>query len=140
MEAKQSTKLLLDPDILGLRKKDWNNSTLIPKNPALEETHERKLKKIKLGLFDQPAAKVGEKIFQPPELSTRHLYYGWNLSTLTDKQQQSKKLKQLTQEARLKNKQRQNIFLDQYSDPLQLYNLQKENIRYKKQTQLSERE
>lgn len=43
---------LVDPDLLGLRPREWNNSTSVPLNPLAEETHERKLIKIKLGLFD----------------------------------------------------------------------------------------
>ena len=35
----------------------WNSSVLIPSNPLKEESHERKLMKIKLGLLDQPEIK-----------------------------------------------------------------------------------
>jgi len=36
----------VNPDILELRKKNWNQSVLFPKNPILEETFERKLVKV----------------------------------------------------------------------------------------------
>lgn len=42
---------------MGLRKKEWNSSVSVPKNPLSEETHERKLVKIRLGLFDHPIPK-----------------------------------------------------------------------------------
>lgn len=36
----------VDPDILELRKKEWNPSVLVPKNPIWEETFERRLIKV----------------------------------------------------------------------------------------------
>ena len=36
----------IDPDLLGLRKKEWNTSVSIPGNALNEETHERKLIKV----------------------------------------------------------------------------------------------
>jgi hypothetical protein len=61
-------------------KKEWNNSVSVPKNPLAEETHERKLIKIKLGLFDHPIPKYkGNKFFEGTE--TRDEYSGWNVST-----------------------------------------------------------
>jgi len=44
-EAKVAMNQLVDPDILGLRKKDWNNSVSVPFN-AQEEDFERKLTKV----------------------------------------------------------------------------------------------
>lgn len=41
----------MDPDLLNLRKKEWNMSVAVPKNPLLEETHERKLIKVEIKLF-----------------------------------------------------------------------------------------
>ena len=35
-----------DPDFLGLRKRNWNTSVFVPKNPLLEETFERKMIKV----------------------------------------------------------------------------------------------
>ena len=55
----------------------------MPKNPFLEETHERKLIKIKLGLFDHPIPKeTGNQIYEGIE--TRDLYAGWNVSAQVD--------------------------------------------------------
>jgi len=45
VDAKNKMTQLVDPDILGLRKKDWNNSTAISKNQQ-EEDFERKLTKV----------------------------------------------------------------------------------------------
>ena len=36
----------IDPDFLGLRKKVWNCSAFVPKNPLAEETFERKMIKV----------------------------------------------------------------------------------------------
>jgi len=69
--------------LLGLRKKEWNSSVAVPANPLLEETHERKLIKIKLGLFDQPIAKIKEKRLEDGT-DTRNDYQGWNVSTEVD--------------------------------------------------------
>lgn len=44
---KEEIKQLVDPDHLGLRKKDWNASVSVPKNFEKEETHEQKLLKVK---------------------------------------------------------------------------------------------
>lgn len=63
----------IDPDILELRKKQWNSSVLVPKNPIIEETFERKLIKIKLGLMDQPVPVLKDKII-PPGCDTRNDY------------------------------------------------------------------
>jgi hypothetical protein len=65
--------------LLGLRKKEWNPSAAMPKNPLAEETHERKLIKIKLGLFDHPIPKLRpNKIYEGCE--TRNDYTGWQVS------------------------------------------------------------
>lgn len=62
----------------------------VPKNPLSEETHERKLVKIKLGLFDHPIPKEREnKIYEGTE--TRNNYAlskkgagKWNVSVETN--------------------------------------------------------
>lgn len=67
--------------MLGLRKKEWNNSSSLPKNPSLEEeTAERKLIKLKieLGLLKETENKIYEGI------ETRDLYAGWNVSAQVD--------------------------------------------------------
>jgi hypothetical protein len=67
-----------------LRKKEWLHSVSVPKNPLAEETHERKLIKIKLGLFDHPIPKYKEnKIYPGTEL--RDDYKNWNISNEIDK-------------------------------------------------------
>ena len=45
IESKVSMNQLVDPDILGLRKKDWNKSTAVAKTNQ-EEDFERKLTKV----------------------------------------------------------------------------------------------
>jgi hypothetical protein len=65
----------IDPDLLELRKRPWNSSVLVPKNPILEETFERKLIKIKLGLMDQPIPVIKEKKIEPG-CDTRNSYLG----------------------------------------------------------------
>ncbi len=45
IDAKVSMNQLVDPDILGLRKKDWNRSTAVARNNQ-EEDFERKLTKV----------------------------------------------------------------------------------------------
>lgn len=52
----------------------------VPANPLAEETHERKLIKIKLGLFDNPNPKFTEKKFYEGT-ERRDDYTGWDVST-----------------------------------------------------------
>lgn len=33
----------IDPDFLGMRKKEWNSSVSVPTNPLAEQDHQRKL-------------------------------------------------------------------------------------------------
>ncbi len=70
----------IDPDILELRKKTWNPSVSCPKNNEQDETFERKLIKIRLGLIDQPVPKA-----KTPKMErgtdTRDEYTNWNVST-----------------------------------------------------------
>lgn len=79
VEAKKQMTHLVDPDILGLRKKGWDRSVAVPLN-AQEEDFDRKLTKIKLGFFDTPLPK-----YRPPKIEagtdTRDAYTGWNVST-----------------------------------------------------------
>ena len=63
-----------------MRKKEWNNSVSVPKNPLAEETHERKLVKIRLGLFDHPIPKEKPNIIYGGT-ETRNDYTNWNVST-----------------------------------------------------------
>lgn len=92
IDAKVSMNQLVDPDILGLRKKDWNRSTAVARNNQ-EEDFERKLTKvekknkgkeksncfvqIKLGFFDTPLPK-----YRPNKIEagtdTRDDYKGMN--------------------------------------------------------------
>lgn len=43
----------IDPDLLGLKRTDWNSSSKIPKYPHLEETFERKLMKVQFYIFSK---------------------------------------------------------------------------------------
>lgn len=43
--AKKEMEILVDSDILGLRKKEWNGSSFVPKNNQ-EEDFDRKLTKV----------------------------------------------------------------------------------------------
>lgn len=45
-EIKNQVKDFIDPDHLGLRKKEWNGSVSVPKDMTAEESHERKLIKV----------------------------------------------------------------------------------------------
>lgn len=47
---KEEINTLIDPDHLGLRKKQWNTSVSVPKNFEKEETHEQKLLKVPFGV------------------------------------------------------------------------------------------
>lgn len=43
---KESIREFVDPDYLGLRKKEWNTSVSVPKHLEEDETHEQKLLKV----------------------------------------------------------------------------------------------
>jgi len=79
LESKHQMNQLVDPDILGLRKKEWKSSAAVPRNTQ-EEDFERKLTKIKLGFFDTPLPN-----YIPPKIEagtdTRNDYTNWNVST-----------------------------------------------------------
>jgi hypothetical protein len=78
--AHQAMKDLTDPDILGLKKREWNTSAAVPKNPTAEETFAGKLMKIRMGLLDQPIQKIREPKIEPG-CDGRDKYTGWNVST-----------------------------------------------------------
>jgi len=78
-EAKKQMTQLVDPDILGLRKKGWDKSAAVPLN-AQEEDFDRKLTKIKLGFFDTPLPKYRQNKVEAGT-DTRDNYTGWNVST-----------------------------------------------------------
>jgi len=114
-EAKLSMNQLVDPDILGLRKKEWNSSVSVPYNTQ-EEDFERKLTKIKLGFFDTPLPR-----FKPNSIEagtdTRNNYTGWNVSVEKESRFQNKmRLNSLTSNAMDKTKK---VFekLDEYRTP-----------------------
>ena len=66
---------MLDPDVLELKKAHWNTSTSLPLHVDLEEPHERKLWKIKLGLVDGHNVKFKpSKIYTGTE--TRNIFGG----------------------------------------------------------------
>jgi hypothetical protein len=66
----------------------------VPKNPLTEETHERKLIKIKLGLFDHPIPKLRpNKIYKGCE--SRDDYEGWQVSNQLNNGDKKKRLAEL---------------------------------------------
>jgi len=80
LEAYRSMKDFTDPDVLGLKKKGWNAGTLVSKYPAQEETFDRKLMRIRMGLLDQPIQKpYNPKIAEGCD--ARDEYTGWSVST-----------------------------------------------------------
>ncbi|EGR30381.1 hypothetical protein IMG5_133480 [Ichthyophthirius multifiliis] len=152
IEKKIKIKEFINPDLLNLRKKEWNTSVAVPKNPLLEETHERKLIKIKLGLFDRPIPKLKDKYI---EIGTdsRNDYLGWNVSTEQDKNFRLQKLDELqniklilfiqffiqksTQKAKDKNKEKENLHLKEYRNPNQQQN---DIVDHLRETKKNERE
>jgi hypothetical protein len=46
LEAKSHIKDLVDPDLLNLRKRDWNKSASVARNGSDEENFERKLTRV----------------------------------------------------------------------------------------------
>jgi len=87
-----------------LKKKSWNTSSSIPKYPLLEETFERKLMRIRMGLLDQPIQKIIEPKIEPG-CDLRDDYTGWSVSTELPTIYQGKvKLQEETQHALEKSK------------------------------------
>lgn len=74
-EAKAYIQKVTDPDLLGLRKKEWNSSSSVPKNPIQEETHERKLIKVSAhtGTHHQRAYPARHRALQPRRFQSRAL-------------------------------------------------------------------
>ena len=46
LQAYKDMKEFTDPDILDLKKKDWNLRSSIPRQPVIEETFERKIMRV----------------------------------------------------------------------------------------------
>ncbi|KAL4468592.1 hypothetical protein ABPG74_005095 [Tetrahymena malaccensis] len=118
MEIKKQIKNFIDLDILNLKKKEWNSSCSVPKNPLLEETHERKLIKIKLGLYDRPIPPLKDKIIELGT-DTRNDYTGWNVSTQQDTKQRRTHLDDFTMKSKIKNKEKEDGLLIEYRKPLE---------------------
>lgn len=78
--AKEFVKALIDPDILELRQKRWDNSTL----PALKEKHELKktLFEVKNGFKDFQVTDPKQKKIELGTDTRDACYDGWNVSTL----------------------------------------------------------
>lgn len=128
---RDQVKDFIDPDLLGLRKKEWNNSVAVPKNPLLEETHERKLVKIKLGLFDQPVPSIKEPHIEPGT-DTRNDYTGWNVSTELDERARKAELEKQTMIATIKNKEMEQELIKSYKDPVKKQVELGDSLRQKK--------
>lgn len=73
----------IDPDFLGMRKKEWNSSVSIPMNQAIEQDHQRKLLNIRIGQENHPILKQKDKYIEPG-CDTRFDYTGWDVSTAID--------------------------------------------------------
>jgi len=96
LTCKNQMTQLVDPDILGLRKKEWDNSNAVPLNTQ-EEDFDRKQTKIRMGFFDSPNHK-----YTPPKIEVgtdiRDNYKGWNVSTeLPNQFQKQRSLDEQTQ-------------------------------------------
>ena len=83
--AHSEMKQLIDPDTLGLRKKEWNTSVFKEqpiRDQALTTGTDLKntLLLIKSGLTDEKAIDFKEKKIDPG-VDTRNDYTGWNVST-----------------------------------------------------------
>ena len=78
--AKDFVKALIDPDILELRLKRWDTSTL----PALKEKHELKktLFEVKNGFKDFQVTVPKDKKIELGTDTRDACYDGWNVSTL----------------------------------------------------------
>ena len=70
----------IDPDFLGMRKKEWNSSVSVPTNPLAEQDHQRKLLNIRIGLENHPIQKLKDKHIEPG-CDLRNDYSGWAIST-----------------------------------------------------------
>lgn len=96
----------------------------VPKNPLSEETHERKLVKIRLGLFDHPIPKEKpNKIYQGVETRDNYLESlpgsdKWNVSVDTCVKEQEKQLFTMTQKAQQMTKSKQEDIIRNYITPL----------------------
>jgi len=129
-EAKVQMKQFADPDILGLRKKEWNGSVSVPYNTQ-EEDFERKLTKIKLGFFDTPLPKYREPKIEAGT-DTRDNYTGWNVSTEPPSRFQNKlAIDELSKKSMTKTLQVAAKLKD-YKDPVETVKEFNETIRQNK--------
>ncbi|KRX03765.1 hypothetical protein PPERSA_04273 [Pseudocohnilembus persalinus] len=132
LDAKKTIQQKIDPDLLGLRNRQWNNSTSVPLNPLQEETHERKLIKIKLGLFDQPQPIQKDKKIELGT-ETRNDYTGWNVSTQMENKELRNNLNSQTMQARKNNKIKETTMLNGYINPVDGQKIQQEKLRMVKE-------
>lgn len=84
----------IDPDFLGMRKKDWNTSVAVPTNPQAEQDHQRKLLNIRIGLESHPIQKFKDHNIEPG-VDLRNDYSGWNISTEIHNRQVRRNLQEL---------------------------------------------
>jgi len=135
IEAKNQMTQLVDPDILGLRKKGWNRSTYVNSNNQ-EEDFERKLTKIKLGFFDTPLPNYREPKIEAGT-DTRDDYNGWNVSTeAISKFQNQRNIENLTENSIAKTKTHFKKIKD-YKTPTETIKVFNETLR---QTKRDEKE
>jgi len=130
LESKNQMNQLVDPDILGLRKKEWNSSAAVPWNTQ-EEDFERKLTKIKLGFFDTPLPKYRPNIIEAGT-DTRNDYTNWNVSTeAASRFENQQRINNLTQYALSKTQGHFNKISD-YKTPTETIKNFNETIRQTK--------
>jgi hypothetical protein len=81
-EAKKYVKALIDPDILELRKKQWNISAMPEENkrPELKQT----LFEVSHGLSDFKVVMLKENKVELGTDTRKFCYEGWNRSTLLE--------------------------------------------------------
>ena len=72
-----------EPDVLGLKTPKWNTSIAIPYNSEKEETFERKLMRIKLGLIEYRMPRLNKKHIEIGT-NSRNDYTGWNYDSNTN--------------------------------------------------------
>jgi len=108
---------LVDPDHLGLRKRDWNISNKPPRNAMEEQPFERKLINVRMGLLDQPHVKMTLPKIEPG-CDLRNDYTGWNVSTAQNLRERRKDLDLFTKTTLTKHKMKnESIYAKGYKTP-----------------------
>jgi len=113
-DVKKAVKDDIDPDILGIRKRNWNSSVSIPKtvNDKKEEQDDLNLQltKVRAGLNDAPIAKYRAKKI-PVGVDSRNDYTGWNVSTAQDVGERKRQLEDERQFVQVMHTKKNDTFL-----------------------------